>query len=127
MEKKKVMFVDDNPDLRKMVKRGLERNSDQFEVTSVEGGKECFESLECDQIPDIILLDVMMPEMNGWDILAKLRSKQSWSKIPVIFLTAKTDDTSVGLGTLTSDGYITKPFKLEELKNKIEKFFEGGA
>jgi len=124
MEKKKVMFVDDNPDLRIMVKKGLERISKNYQVNSVNGAKECFKSLNSGEIPDIILLDVMMPEMNGWDILAKLRSEEKWAKIPVIFLTAKTDDTSVGLGTLTSDGYITKPFQLEDLKNKIENFFE---
>ena len=124
MEKMKVMFVDDNYDLRKMVKKGLERLSNRYEVISVDGGKECFKELKNGKIPDMILLDVMMPEMNGWDVLAKLRSEQSWVNIPVIFLTAKTDDTSVGLGTLTSDGYITKPFQLEDLINKIEKFFE---
>jgi len=124
MKKRKIMLVDDNPDIRKIVKKGLEHLSEGYEVTSVENANECFKTLECGKIPDLILLDVMMPEMNGWDVLAKLRSKQLWVDIPVIFLTAKTDDTSIGLGTLTSDGYITKPFKLEDLKYKIEKYFE---
>jgi len=122
--KRKIMLVDDNPDLRYLVKIGLEQLSESFKITTVKGAKECFELLEKNQIPDLILLDIMMPEMNGWDVLVRLRSEPSWEKIPVIFLTAKTDETSKGLGILTSDGYITKPFRLEDLKEKIEKFFE---
>jgi len=65
----------------------------------------------------------MMPDMNGWDILAKIRDKSAWKNIPVLFLTAKTDDTSKGLGTLTSDRDIAKTFDTTELYDIIEKVF----
>ena len=53
---------------------------------------------------------------------AKLKNEKMWEKIPVIFLTAKDDDASVGLGTLTSEGYITKPFDISYLKQIVDKF-----
>jgi len=122
--KKKIMLVDDNLDLLKVFKKRLESITGEYEVIGVKSGKECFDLLKEGQIPDLILLDIMMPEINGWDVLAKLRRDSAWEKIPVIFLTAKTDDTSKGLGTLTSEGYITKPFEMTEIIETIEKFFE---
>ena len=119
MNKKKVMIVDDNPDLLYIVKKGL--NKEEFEVARANGGKECFELLNKGNIPDIILLDIMMPEINGWDVFAKLKEKPEWREIPIIFLTAKTDDYSKGFGKLTADDYITKPFEIPVLKGRIEK------
>ena len=66
-----------------------------------------------------------MPEMSGWDVLAKLREESAWKNIPVLFLTAKDDDTSKGLGTITSNGFITKPFEITDLKEKIDKVLRG--
>ena len=124
MKKIKIMLVDDNIDLLNMFKKGFEKLSEKYEVITVENAEKCFKLLENNQIPDLILLDIMMPEMSGWDVLAELRNKPSWEKIPVIFLTAKDDDASIGIGMLTSDGYITKPFRLEDIKETIEQYFE---
>jgi len=122
--KKKIMVVDDNPDLIYIIKKRLENINNKFEIIGVNSGKECFKSLSKGQIPDLVLLDVMMPEMTGWDVLAKLRNNPSWDKIPVFFLTAKADDTSKGLGTLTSEGYITKPFDMIHLEEMISNYFK---
>ena len=124
--KKKIMIVDDNLDVLSMVKKGIERLTDEYELIGVDSGEKCFELLNKNHTPDLILLDIMMPETNGWDVLARLRSEKSWEKIPVIFLTAKTDDFSKGFGILTSAGFITKPFKLDDLNNRIKEFFERG-
>ena len=122
--KKKVMVVDDNPDLLYMIKKNLQRLDDQYEIIDVKSGKECLELLKNNEIPDLILLDIMMPGMNGWDVLARIRDEAVWGKIPVIFLTAKDDVMSRGLGVITSDGYITKPFIINDLKEKIDKILE---
>jgi putative two-component system response regulator len=124
--KRKVMIVDDNPDLVHLVKKILEKTSEDYQVIGVESGRECFEVLNTGEVPDIVLLDIMMPEMSGWDVLAKLRNEPAWEKIPVVFLTAKDDDASKGLGTLTSEGYITKPFDISYLDKIIKKIFEPG-
>ena len=92
-----------------------------YEVTGANGGKECLELLKRGDMPNIILLDVMMPEINGWDVFAKLKEKPEWREIPIIFLTAKTDDYSKGFGKLTADDYITKPFEIRDLKERVDK------
>ncbi|MFH1101678.1 MAG: response regulator [Methanobacteriota archaeon] len=123
--KNKIMLVDDNPDLTYLVKKRLERLEGGYEIFVAKNADECFQLLSKGQIPDIILLDIMMPGMNGWDVLATLRNNLSWKNIPVVFMTAKTDDVSKGLGSLTSDGYITKPFDITEIKAMIERILGG--
>ena len=118
---KKIMIVDDNPDLLFMVKKGLERIDQEFTVISANGGKECFKFLQKGDQPDLILLDVMMPEMNGWDVFTKIKENPNWRKIPIVFLTAKTDDYSQGFGKISAEDYIGKPFEISELRERINK------
>ncbi len=115
------MIVDDNQDLIFMVKRRLERMNDGYEVIGAASAKECFELLNHEKIPDLILLDVMMPEVDGWSLFAQLKEKPELREIPIVFLTAKTDAISIGLGKRNAQGYITKPFEITELKERIEK------
>lgn len=119
--KHKILLVDDNLDLAYIVKNGLEKINSNFEVISVNSGKECFKLLNEGNIPDLILLDIMMPEMNGWDVFARLKEKISWRDIPIVFLTAKTDSYSKGFGKIPSEDYIEKPFKMDELKQRLDK------
>lgn len=118
---KKIMIVDDNVDLTYVVKKSLEKMENGYEVTSANRGKECFELLNEGKVPDLILLDIMMPEMNGWDVFAKLKENAGWRKIPIVFLTAKTDFFSKGLGMIPAHDYIEKPFEIDELKKRIDK------
>ncbi len=122
--KKKILVIDDNPMILFSVKEGLEERYDSYTVESALGGKECFDLLADGNIPDLILLDIMMPEMNGWDVYAKLQENETWKKIPIVFLTAKTDDYSKGFGKLVSEDYIEKPFDLEKLEKRINEVFE---
>ena len=120
MVKKRVMIVDDNPDLLFLVKKGLENENDEFDVIGAESGKKCFELLENNELPDIILLDIMMPEMNGWDVFSYIKQKPEWKDIPIVFLTAKSDEFSKGFGKLSAADYITKPFEISYLMERIE-------
>jgi two-component system response regulator VicR len=115
------MLVDDNLDLVYMVKKGIERITEDYEIIGVNSGKECLEHLERDEAPDLILLDIMMPEMDGWNLFAKIKEKPNWDNVPIVFLTAKTDDYSVGFGKTTATDYIEKPFEIEDLKLRIDK------
>jgi CheY-like chemotaxis protein len=124
MDKKKIMIVDDNPDLLYLVKRGLEHEDDTFEVTGASDGNTCFELLKQGNLPDIILLDIMMPGMDGWDVFAHLKENPQWREIPIVFLTAKSDEYSRGFGKLSADDYITKPFELSYLKERINRILQ---
>jgi DNA-binding response OmpR family regulator len=122
--KRKILVVDDDQDLFEMVKEGLELQGDRYEVDQAKNGEECFHTLTHDKLPNLILLDIMMPGINGWDVLARIRQNQTWSKIPVVFLTAKADETSKGLGNLTADDYVVKPFSFTELKRVLSKILD---
>lgn len=122
--KKKIMIVDDNLDLIYSVKRGLDDLASGYEFIEADSGEKCISLLKKGQIPDLILLDIMMPNMDGWETAAQIRSKLKWKKIPIIFLTAKTDEVSRGLGNVVSEDYIEKPFDIFDLKKRIDKVFK---
>ncbi len=117
---KKIMNVDDDPDQTFTVKKRLEKLGD-YEVIRIDSGEKCLNYLENNETPDLILLDIMMPEMNGWEVYKKLRKNDNWKNIPIVFLTARTDSFSKGFGKILGDCYIEKPFEIDDLKNKIDK------
>jgi CheY-like chemotaxis protein len=121
---KTILVVDDDPGVIQTIKYGLEGLDPDYQVFTAEGGKKCFEFLEKKKLPDIILLDVMMPDMNGWEVQKKLRERIEWKSIPIIFLTAVQDPTSKKIGDITSEGFLEKPCKLPELKQKIDKILK---
>jgi CheY-like chemotaxis protein len=116
---KKIMMVDDNSDLTYVVKKRFEKTK-TYKVFSANSGKECIDLLQKGKIPDIILLDIMMPEISGWDTFAKLKANNRWSKIPIVFLTAKNDSYSKEQGKASASDYIEKPFEFSDLKKRIE-------
>ena len=115
---RKIMVVDDEPDILLTVGQMLEMSG--YEVIKVADGKECLDKLE-ETAPDLVLLDIMMPEISGWDVAAKIKEDPKWADIPIVFLTAKGDTMSVGMGGLASEDYIVKPFDIKDLKDRIEK------
>ena len=117
-DKKLVMLVDDNPDILYSVQKGLESLGD-YKVITAESGRKCLQLLK-DIKPDLILLDIMMPGMDGWDTCAKIKGDKKTENIPIVFLTAKTDPISKSMGTLASADYITKPFEMKDLKKRID-------
>lgn len=122
--KKKILVVDDNPDIINTIKFGLEELSDHYEIDGASNGKECLSYLKEHETPDLILLDIMMPELNGWDTAAEIKKNNEWKNIPLVFLTAKTDSYSKTFGGLISGDYVTKPFDLENLHQRINSIFE---
>ena len=118
---KKIMIVDDEKDQIFSVKTGFETAyPNKYEIIGAESGKKCFELLEKKVIPDIILLDIMMPTMDGWEVFDKLRASQKYKNIPVIFLTARSDGLATKAGSMIADDYIEKPIEIEELKDRID-------
>ena len=117
---KKVMIVDDNPDIILSIKNGLEDSTSNYEVIGADSGKKCLELLET-ETPDLILLDIMMPEMSGWETFDKLKESASWGTIPVVFLTARTDRVARNAGGFLGEDYIEKPFEIAELKKRIDE------
>ena len=119
---KKIMMVDDEEDQTFSVKIALEMSyGDEYEVITACSGAECFELLKNNVKPDLILLDIMMPEMNGWKVFDKLKENPSWKDIPVVFLSARTDQVAENAGRFLGEDFIEKPIRTVELKKKIDK------
>jgi len=118
---KKIMVVDDEPDTVDLVKLVLE--TEGFEVMTAYSGRECLMKLEKEE-PDAVLLDIMMPEMDGWEVFKKIREK--YNKLPVAMLTVRNQDIDkmLGLHVLKADDYITKPFGRKELVERVKKMVE---
>jgi len=121
MNKKKIMIVDDEPDVAFTVEHNLKNFSNEYEVIISESGKKCLDSLKKGIIPDLILLDIMMPDMNGWEVFNKLKENSLWENIPIIFLTARVDRTAENAGSFLGDDYIEKPYDPKDLIKRIEK------
>lgn len=119
---KKIMLVDDEEDLIFSIKTALEdKYGDELEIIPANSGMKCLELLKNNEMPDLILLDIMMPGMNGWEAFKKLKDNPSWRHIPILFLTARTDRIAKNAGGFLGDDYIEKPVTPEELKERIDK------
>ena len=84
---------------------------------------KCISYLQHNISPDLILLDIMMPVMDGWSVASKIKSNPEWENIPIFFLTAKNDSYSKSFGKILSDRYISKPFDLSCLNQLINDLF----
>lgn len=116
MEKKKILVVDDESRMRKLVKDFLVRSN--FEVVEAEDGAQALDVYFEDQSIALIILDVMMPKMDGWQVCREIRA---YSRVPIIMLTAKTSEQDELLGfQLGVDEYISKPFSPKILVARVE-------
>jgi len=114
----KILIVDDEIDTLLPLKRSLE--VEDYIVVGASNGKEALIKARTD-IPDLILLDLMMPEMDGYEVCAKLKTEELTKNIPVIMLTAKDTVREKVKGLdIGADDYVTKPFHLNELKARIK-------
>jgi CheY-like chemotaxis protein len=122
MARATIMIVDDNPDVVYTIKHDLEAMEKGYTVIGVNSGKECLDKVK-DVKPDIIFMDIIMPDMDGRSTAAKLKGDEETANIPVIYLTVKniTDDVGAMMKTFVASDYIQKPFFLEELKACVEK------
>lgn len=115
---KKIMIVDDEEDIRVSVGQIFEVSG--YEVIKAVDGNDCLNKLE-HGILDLVILDIMMPGMNGWDVAARIKENPKWNEIPIVFLTAKGDEMSIGMGGLASEEYVVKPFDIIKLKERVEE------
>lgn len=114
---KKILLIEDNPDVRENTAEILQLA--QYEVITAENGKEGVEIAQ-KELPDLIICDIMMPELNGHGVLFMLSKNRETANIPFIFLTAKAERSDVRKGMdMGADDYITKPFDDVELLNAI--------
>lgn len=129
-QKKRVLVVDDERHIVRLVQVNLERQG--YEVLTAYDGVECLEKAKAEK-PDLIVLDVMMPRMDGFEALQRLKTDPETSQIPVIMLTARAQDRDVLKGyQYGADLYLTKPFSPLELISLVKRVFEsqeeeGGA
>ena len=112
---KKVLVVDDNPEIRYAIKESF---FTEFDIITADNGKNCFRILES-EIPDLILLDIMMPEMNGWEVIKRLKDSDRLKDIPIIIITARSDEVVEKAGQFYADDFIEKPFTIHDLKRRI--------
>jgi DNA-binding response OmpR family regulator len=93
-----------------------------FEVIGANGGREGLDTIRR-ELPDLVLLDLMMPDMDGWDVYQQMKAEEATRNIPVIVVTAKAQsiDKVLGLHIAKVDDYISKPFSPQELTESVEK------
>jgi two-component system, OmpR family, alkaline phosphatase synthesis response regulator PhoP len=114
---KKILIVDDEHDVVKLLKYNLEKQG--FDVRSTNDGSLVLAELRRDQ-PDLIILDLMLPGVDGLEICRQLRRNEKYASLPILMLTARTEeaDRVVGL-EIRADDYVTKPFSMRELTARI--------
>lgn len=119
---KKVVCVEDEPEMIDLIELILNRKG--FEVIGAKGGKKGLETIR-EEIPDLVLLDLMMPDLDGWEVYQQLKADNKTSDIPVIVVTAKAQsiDKVLGLHIAKVDDYISKPFSPQELMDSVEQVF----
>lgn len=119
---KKILAVDDEKHIVRLVQVNLERAG--YTVITANDGKEALEKVN-EENPDLVVLDVMMPYMDGFEVLQNLRRSPATRDIPVIMLTAKAQDADVFKGWQSGvDCYLTKPFNPMELLSFVKRIFD---
>ena len=116
----RVVCIEDSPETLELVRLILKKEG--FQVTTTSGGREGLQAIAQEK-PDIVLLDLMMPDMDGWEVYQTMKADDEMKEIPVIVITAKSQsiDKVLGLHIAKVDDYITKPFSPTELVASIKK------
>ena len=122
MEQPKVLIVDDEPDIVESIKFRLE--IENINCIVAYDGEEALTKAKREN-PNLILLDIMLPKINGYKVSRLLKFDEAYKHIPIIMLTARTQEKDVKLGEETgADEYVTKPFDMEELVTLVKKYLE---
>jgi two-component system response regulator VicR len=117
---KKIVYVEDELEMIDLVKLILSRKG--YEVIGAAGGREGLDTIR-EVIPDLVLLDLMMPDIEGWDVYQQMRAEEATRNIPVIVVTAKAQniDKVLGLHIAKVNDYISKPFSPQDLVASVER------
>ncbi len=121
-QKKHILCIEDEPEMIELMRLVLEREG--FDVTGAVGGEQGLKAMRVRR-PDLILLDLMMPGIDGWEVYRQMRADKDLMDIPVVIVTAKAQsiDKVLGLQVAKVADYITKPFGPKDLTNSIAKVF----
>lgn len=116
----RVVCVEDEPEMIDLIELILGRKG--YEVIGAKGGEKGLEAVRSEK-PDLVLLDLMMPDMDGWEVYQQLKADKATRDIPVIVVTAKAQsiDKVLGLHIAKVDDYISKPFSPQELMDSVEQ------
>jgi two-component system, OmpR family, response regulator VicR len=117
-----ILYIEDDPEMIDLVTLILSRRG--YTVKGAQGGRQGLDVLTV-ETPDLILLDLMMPDMDGWDVFQQIRGTAATQKIPIVIITAKSQmiDKVLGLHIAGVDDYICKPFHPQELWDSLERIF----
>jgi two-component system, OmpR family, response regulator VicR len=118
-----IIYVEDDPEIVDLVSLILTGHG--YKVTGVYNGREGLKRI-IEEKPDLVLLDLMIPELDGWGIFEKLKTCEATSNIPIIIITAKSQpiDQVIGIHIAKVDAYICKPFHPQEILDSVEKVLE---
>ena len=123
MAKKRILVVDDETELVKAVQIRLQQAD--YEVIAAYDGQEALEKAKKEK-PDLIILDLMLPKMDGYKVCGLLKADTRYNKIPVIMFTARAQESDIKMGQEAGvDAYITKPFEHQILLDKIKELLRG--
>lgn len=116
-----IMLVEDDTIISSLLIHILTQRG--FNIHLAKDGREAIETLDDISLPNLVLLDVILPFFDGFDVLTKIRTNDKWKNVPVIMLTSKTQESNVVRAFDNgADDYITKPFQMEELMIRIRRF-----
>lgn len=118
MQKQKLLLIEDEEDIASMIK--LQAEMSGYKISLAYDGLNGYEGA-CKEKPDVVLLDLMLPGLNGLDVCRKIKANHELKHIPIIMISAKSEETDVVLGLeLGADDYVTKPFSLRVLFSRIK-------
>jgi DNA-binding response OmpR family regulator len=113
-----ILIADDDPDILSLITLGLERSG--YEVIGAGDGEQALAAAIA-RPPDLALLDVMMPKLDGYEVTARLRGHDATRHLPVILLTARVQEDDIARGVEAgADDYVTKPFSTHELRERVQ-------
>jgi DNA-binding response OmpR family regulator len=119
---KKILIADDEKSIRELIKRVLLRK--RYKIITASNGKDALDKIYSES-PDLVILDIMMPEMDGWQVCKKIRQDPLYKNLSIIMLTVKKSDADQIKGlNIGSDEYMTKPFYPTELIFRVNKILQ---
>lgn len=115
----KVLIVEDNKDIRYTIRSVLSELDSSYEFAEAESGEKCLQKIEKETF-DVVLLDIMMPGIDGLETALRIRENPKHAKMKIVYLTAKTDPMTKGVGTVSGEDFVEKPFEPEDLDKRIK-------
>jgi DNA-binding response OmpR family regulator len=113
-----ILVADDDPDIRSLVALRLERSG--YDVVAAGDGEQAL-ATALERVPDVALLDVMMPKLDGYEVTQRLRELEATRHLPIILFTARVQETDIARGVEAgADDYVKKPFSTNELRDRVQ-------